>query len=77
MKHRERWIPITLGLGALVLATGAWFAWPVARHAFDSGRQLRSLYIPSQSMQPTLQIGDRFSPRDIGPKGPARGEVIV
>ncbi|MDH4743872.1 signal peptidase I [Sphingomonas sp. CBMAI 2297] len=77
MKHRERWIPITLGLGALVLATGAWFAWPVARHAFDPGRQLRSLYIPSQSMQPTLQIGDRFSPRDIGPQGPARGEVIV
>ena len=77
MKRGERWIPIALGLGALVLAAGGWFAWPVARHIFDPGRQLRPLSIPSQSMRPTLEPGDRIYPRKLDPSGIKRGEVVV
>jgi signal peptidase I len=77
MKRRERWIPVTLALGVLVLGTGAWFAWPIARHAFDSGRQLKAYSIPSESMRPTLEPGDRIYPRNIDAKGIMRGEVVV
>jgi signal peptidase I len=70
-KHSQRKI--------LLLMVGVIFSWGIICNYFPSwfSRQLAVFSIPSESMQPTLQIGDRIFVRESLHNQPHRGDVVV
>jgi signal peptidase I len=64
-------------VGALAIGTLLFLCWPVLGLLFDGQRTGRYYSIPSQSMMPNLNPGDRILPRLRQQGEPTRGEVIV
>lgn len=73
----SKWVIVSIALGALVLVAVIAASWPLARFVVEPGRQLKSYYIPSESMRPTLEVNDRIMPRAVRPGDLVRGAVVL
>jgi signal peptidase I len=77
MSGGAKWVAATIMLGILVLVAAIAASWPLARYVLEPGRQLKTYYIPSESMRPTLEVNDRIMPRAVRPGDRARGTVVL
>ena len=77
MSAGAKWVAAAITLGVLVLVAGIAASWPLARYVVEPGRQLKTYYIPSESMRPTLEVNDRIMPRAVRPGDLARGTVVL
>ena len=60
----------------VLIAAAAWWLWPVLSQLVDPGR-IRTFYVPSESMMPTLHVNDRIRPRAALPIDLRLGTVVV
>ena len=77
MKAGAKWILALPALGAATLAGLIAWSWPLGAYLIDGNRLLKSYYIPSESMLPTLQVGDRIIPRALEPGDIRSGAVVL
>jgi signal peptidase I len=74
---QSRFVVVTLVLGvAVALAIGV-LTGPALSYMFDGNRAGRNFSIPSESMTPALQKGDRVTPRAFSVGRLRRGMVVV
>jgi signal peptidase I len=59
------------------VATTIIWSWPLAAYILDGNRVLKTYYIPSESMRPTLEPGDRIIPRALAPGVLKRGVLAL
>ena len=77
MRATGRWLLGSTLVGLAVISGLTVWLWPVLTMLFDAKRIGHNYYLPSESMLPTLAVGDRIRPLRPEPFRLKRGAIIV